>query len=491
MDYGLLVSTFTRQLDGRKLTQQRLLYECLRGAILDGRIAQGSQLIATRTLAAELGMARNSVIYAYESLAAEGFVVSTRHGTTVARVGLVRAGHGAGAVKRVAELSRRVRGLRRDGDRMHDLLPFVPGVPDLEAFPLAAWRRCVERAWRQLAPHHLGYGRIEGQPALRHAIAEYLKVSRGVRCEMDQVFITDGTQTSLDLCARMLADPGDTAWIENPGYGGARAAFQSAGLRLEPVAVDADGLAPRPEQWHDAPPRLIYITPSHQYPLGSILSLERRLRLIEDARAAGAWIVEDDYDSEFRRGGVPLSAVQGLSEDAPVIYLGTFSKTMFPALRLGFMVVPRYLAASIAGTLGEIARRGHVAEQIALADFIDSGQFARHLRRMRQRYGQRRDALEAALDRHLRGSVTVSASAGGMHLSARLELPLADTVVSRAAREQGLIVRPLSTYRLPGTPLAQYNGFVFGYAGVPPGAIDGLIARLAQVIDALRPQQGS
>jgi GntR family transcriptional regulator/MocR family aminotransferase len=257
------------------------------------------------------------------------------------------------------------------------------------------------------------------------------------------------------------------------------------------VAVDADGLAPRPEQWHDAPPRLIYITPSHQYPLGSILSLERRLGLMENARAAGAWIVEDDYDSEFRRGGVPLSAVQGLSEDAPVIYLGTFSKTMFPALRLGFMVVPRYLAASIAGTLGEIARRGHVAEQIALADFIDSGQFARHLRRMRQRYGQRRDALEAALDRHLRGSVTVSASAGGMHLSARLELPLADTAVSRAAREQGLIVRPLSPYRLPGTPLAQYNGFVFGYAGVPPGAIDGLIARLARVIDALRPPQGS
>ncbi|MDF3837071.1 PLP-dependent aminotransferase family protein [Cupriavidus basilensis] len=488
MDYGLLVSTYTRQLDGRKLTRQRLLYECLRSAILDGRIAQGSQLTATRTLAAELGMARNSVIYAYERLTAEGFVAPTRHGTTVARVGLARAGHSAGEPGRVAELSRRVGGLQRDRDGMHDLLPFVPGVPDLEGFPLAAWRRCVERAWRQMGPRHLGYGRIEGQPALRHAIAEYLKVSRGVRCEMDQVFITDGTQTSLDLCARMLADAGDTAWVENPGYGGARAAFQSAGLKLEPVPVDADGLAPRPGQWRDAPPRLIYITPSHQYPLGSILSLERRLKLIEDARAAGAWIIEDDYDSEFRRDGVPLSAVQGLSEDAPVIYLGTFSKTMFPALRLGFMVVPRCLATAVAGTLGELSRRGHVAEQVALADFIDSGQFARHLRRMRQRYSQRRDALQAALERHLRGSVTVSGSAGGMHLSARLALPLADTLVSRAAREQGLIVRPLSTYRLPGTPLEQYNGFVFGYAGVPASAIDGLIARLASVIASL--QQG-
>jgi len=495
MDYGLLLAAY-RASQPQRIPAQRLLYESLRAAILDGRIAQGTRLTASRVLATELGMARNSVLYAYERLASEGYVTSGRHGTTVARLGLrplAAAAHLAPSDDTVAGpgLSRRVSGLGRDDPRTYELLPFKPGVPALEAFPLAHWRRCVERAWRALSPHHLGYGRAGGQPALRHAIAEYLRVARGVRCEAEQVFVTDGTQSALDLCARMLADAGDTAWVENPGYSGARAAFQSASLRLEPIPVDADGIAPPPGHWQRVPPRLVYITPSHQYPLGSVLSLERRLALIGSARAAGAWIIEDDYDSEFRRDGMPVPAVQGLEPDSPVVYLGTFSKTMFPALRLGFMVVPRRLCEDMADTVGEIAPRGHVAEQLALAEFIDSGRFAAHLRRMRRLYAQRRDALQDALARHLGGRLTVSGSAGGMHLSARLELPLSDAAVSGAAAAHGMALRPLSRYLLPGTPQAQYNGFVFGYAATPAEAMDAAVRRLARVIDELARQPGA
>jgi len=251
MDYGLLLAAY-RASQPTRMPAQRLLYESLRAAILDGRIVQGTRLTASRALATELGMARNSVLYAYERLASEGYVTSGRHGTTVARLGL-RPPTAAGPAAHLAPsgdsaagpgLSRRVSGLGRDDSRTYELLPFKPGVPALEAFPLAHWRRCVERAWRALSPHHLGYGRAGGQPALRHAIAEYLRVARGVRCEAEQVFVTDGTQSALDLCARMLADAGDTAWVENPGYSGAR------GL---PVSQPAAGTDPGRRRRHRAP----------------------------------------------------------------------------------------------------------------------------------------------------------------------------------------------------------------------------------------------
>lgn len=341
---------------GTRTSQQQRLYACLRTAILSGQIEEGTRLAPSRTLAEELGIARNSVLYAYEQLAAEGFVLSRRQGTVVARVGLQQTP--TPAPEAAPELSRRVKDLERPRGGMDDLLPFLPGTPALDEFPLAQWRRCMERGWRRIGPGQMGYGPVEGNVALRQAVAEYLRVSRGVRCDATQVFITDGTQNSLDMCARTLADAGDTAWIENPGYYGARAALQAADMRLMPISVDVDGLAPREEDWRDTPPRLIYITPSHQYPLGAVMSLERRLSLIQHARAAGAWIIEDDYDSEFRHTGAPLSAVQGLTENAPVIYLGTFSKMLFPALRLGYMVVPPALVPALKKTAGALMLRG-------------------------------------------------------------------------------------------------------------------------------------
>ncbi len=485
MDYGALLAAFAREGPQGPATRQHRLYACLRWAILGGKIAEGARLPSTRTLADELGMARNSVLYAYEHLTAEGFLVGSRHGTLVAHLGLT---HGKATNAHAAvpaptpRLARRAIALQGEQDDANRPLPLWPGTPALDEFPLTAWRRCMERAWRQTDARQLNYAPVQGHLPLREAIAQYLRVSRGVRCAAEQVFITDGSQGGLELCARALADAGDTAWIENPGYPGARAAFQAADLRLVPIAVDSEGLAPRAEDWRATPPRLIYITPSHQYPLGAMMSLERRLALIRQAREIGAWLIEDDYDSEFRSDGVPLSAVQGLDAHAPVVYVGTFSKTLFPALRLGFTVVPTAMAPALLGAIAAAGMRGRLAEQAALADFIESGQFTLHLRRMRQLYARRREALQAALARHLQGVVTVSGGAGGMHLSVRLEAPVTDVAVSRAARAQGLGLRPLSPFCLPGTGGAHYNGFVLGYAGMPVEQADELVRRMGRVI---------
>ncbi|MEM5447111.1 PLP-dependent aminotransferase family protein [Paraburkholderia guartelaensis] len=484
MDYALMMTAYAKRAV-RKLTQQDLLYESLRRAILDGDIGRGTRLASSRALAEQLGIARNSVLYAYERLVEEGFVSATRHGSVVNAVS-------AGAVATPAQTTQREEPVPVLAHRVRELPPrragrdgskaLRPGVPALDAFPYAQWRTAVERALRELRAHDLGYGDSAGMPALRQAIAQYVRVSRGVRCQPDQVFVTDGTQSSLDLCARLFADEGERAWIENPGYLGARVAFTAAGLQLVPMSVDAAGMSTRPEDWRERPPRLVYLTPSHQYPLGCVLSLERRLALIEQARACGAWIVEDDYDSELRHDGPPLPSIQGLADDAPVIYLGTFSKTLFPALRIGFMIVPRRVAAQFAQAHHTLVRQGRVAEQLALAEFIESGRYARHLRRMRKLYEERRDGLVAAIDKHLAGVMTVSADAGGMHLSVRLDAPLADADVSEAARAHGLHLSPLSAYCVDAPDAARYNGFLLGYAETPPQVADALMQTLARIV---------
>jgi GntR family transcriptional regulator/MocR family aminotransferase len=482
MDLALLISSFSMHAGGAKhITQQEALYLSLRELLLDGRIAPGTRLVSTRVLAQELRIARNTAVYAYERLAEEGFVTATRNGTVTRRLALRRYdARGENRPSSVA-LAERVRGLENRRSEPDRMLPFIPGLPSLEEFPIAQWRRCVERAWRHIEPARLAYGPAAGVPELRRAVAAYINVSRGVRCAPDQVFITDGTQSSLELCARMLSDPGDVGWLENPCYNGARTAFRSTGLHIVPIEVDREGMAPLDTQWRLHPPKLIYTTPSHQYPLGSLMSIERREALIEKARACGAWIIEDDYDSEFRHSGAPLPAMQGLHDDAPVCYLGTFSKTMFPALRLGFMVVPSIWAERFASTLRELVHRGHPADQLAMADFIDSGLFARHLRRMRGLYAHRRGYLASALAAHLGTSLNVRASAGGMHLSAELTLPLQDTDIARIAADRGLHLQPLSRYAVAdGKP---YNGFVLGYSGLSESTIDEAARQLAKIVE--------
>ena len=330
MEFQLLFTAFQAQPAHARWPQQRQLHECLRQGIRSGTLASGARLPASRALAAELGVARNSVLYAYEQLASEGFIVATRRGSVVApltrRLAASAPRHDAPAQR--ASLSRRAQNM--------PLLPgsetaaaFAPGVPALGEFPVLRWRRMLDRAWASLTPAQLNYADPAGEPALREAIAGHLRVARGALVDAAQVFITDGTQSSLDLVARAFADAGDKVWVENPGYQGAVAAFRAAQLKTIGIVVDAEGMAPTASDWLRQRPRLIYTTPSHQYPVGSVLSLARRLALIDGARQAGALVVEDDYDSEFRHDGPPLACMQGLAVDAPVVYLGTFSKTLF------------------------------------------------------------------------------------------------------------------------------------------------------------------
>lgn len=483
MDYALLVDTFSQQRDVAGWPRQRVLHESLRDAIRSGRLAEGTRLLATRALALELGVARNTVLYAYDQLATEGFIRPDRRGTVVAAV-RPRASLQAPVAQGGAGLSRRASLLGTMAPPSDVTGGFAPGVPALDEFPVQVWRRLLDRAWRALPVAGLNYGDPAGEPVLRAVLADHLRAARGADCEADQVFITGGTQASLDLCARVLADAGDRAWIENPGYGGALAALRGAQLKIVGIGTDGEGIDPRASDWRRARPRLIYTTPSHQYPTGSVLSLERRLALIAQARRCGAFIIEDDYDSEFRHDGPPLPAMQGLAPDAPVIYLGTFSKTMFPALRIGFMVVPRALVAPLGALLARSAPRGRTAEQLALAEFIRGGQFALHLRRMRRLYRQRRDALVASLELHLGHAGTVHGASAGMHLAFRFNDPaLDDKLLSAQAARQGIVAPALSVHAT-GARANGWNGFMLGYAQVDAAAIGPLVRKLARIVKA-------
>lgn len=483
---------------GARVPAQHRLYEALRQAILQGALLPGAVLPSSRELARELGMARNGVLHAYEQLSAEGYVHTSRQGTVVAAlrhlspkgqmgqradgIGLV-ASKGDGLASALPALSQRVAHCHRVREPEDELRPFMPGMPALDAFPVRTWLRLQERAARQGSAQDLGYRHACGEPELRQAIATYLRAARGVRCRADQVIVTDGTQDSLSLCAHLLADVGDRAWVEHPGYGGARTAFKQAGLTLVPVTVDADGIAPPDALWHTHPPRLVYTTPSHQYPLGSVLSLPRRLALIAHARQHGAWILEDDYDSEFRHDGPPLAAMQGLVDDAPVVYLGTFSKSMFPGLRLGFIVMPEAVAARAQGVVGELARRGHASTQRALAAFIDEGHFTHHLRQMRKLYAARQAALREALARHWPWPGTVVGGQCGMHVTLSLPTEVDDAAVAEAAFKVGLSPRPLSAYSSGG--IAGFNGLVLGYANTPEQAMASHVRSLAKAAAAV------
>lgn len=487
LDSHLLAALAVPDLTG--LPRQEVLYQSLKAAILDGRLPGGLRLPASRQLAADLAMARNGVIHAYQQLLAEGFLNADRGGTRVAQLPGLKpqaatpseaAVHGArpGLSRRASDLAARV----VTGNAW---MPFSPGVPDLAAFPWAAWSRALQRAWSGVTTRQLAYAEPGGEPALRQAVANYLAARRGVVCTPAQVFIVAGGQMALDACARLLADPGDVVWLENPCYPAARNTMLAAGLKAVPVAVDESGMAPPPSLWETQPPRLIYLTPSHQYPLGSVLSLSRRLDFLHKTASTASWLIEDDYDCEFqhaRHGRRPLPAMQGLQPTAAVVYVGTFSKLLYPGLRIAYMVVPPWAVGSIGEGIAALYRGGLAVEQQALATLLENGTLTRHERRMAPIYRGRQQVLRDALIESFGPSATITGGDAGLHLTLHLADGPLDVAIADAAATLGVVARPLSQYATQAAGQPQLNGLVLGYGMVDAGQIPALVKRLAEAV---------
>ncbi|MBK7905267.1 MAG: PLP-dependent aminotransferase family protein [Gemmatimonadetes bacterium] len=436
------------------------LYQRLREHILSGSLAAGTAIPSARTMAADLRLSRNTVETAVGLLVADGFV-SRRvgSGTIVADVHALaslapRSRRGpvppmarAPETSASAETPLSTRGVRLADAGMAEREADHRGLPttvDVTRFPIAEWNRLLARAARECGVRALQTGDPQGERALRRAIADHVRLARGVRCTADQVLIVNSTQHALDLTSRLLLDRGDRVLVEEPGYPSARAVFEAGGAVLSGVPVDRHGA--RTDRLDEFPSaRLLYLTPSHQFPLGVTLTVRRRLAALAWARAHEAWIVEDDYDSEFRYDGRPIAALQGLDRNGRVLYVGTFNKVLFPGLRLAYLIVPEVLASAFtsARRLTDGGAPPHV--QAALAAFIRSGQFAAHLRAMRLTYRARRDTLVRRLSA-LGNAVRLGASDTGLHLVAHLADGVDDLRLAAAGAGHGLGIAPLSTY---------------------------------------------
>lgn len=474
----------------------RQLYGGLREAILAGTLPAGSRLPSVRALVRELEVSRNTVEGALAQLSAEGYLEArVGSGTYVSgalpdnalRIGSTRGrvlpgGDGPGGREGLSRRGAKLAGIAVSAlgrRRASAPRPFRPAVPAVDEFPLKVWRRLEGEFWRRPPRSALGYGEPAGYRPLRMAIAEHLRAYRAVRCSWEQVIVVSGSQQALDLCARLLLDEGDEAWIEEPCYLGARAALSANGAHLVPVPVDDEGIDVACGEALSPHARLACVTPSHQYPTGATMSLSRRLALLGWAARSGAWVLEDDYDGEFRYSGRPLSSLQGLDDEGRVIYVGTFSKVLSPALRIGYAVVPPGLADAFEDARALADRHPPVPEQAILAEFVAEGHFARHLRRMRRLYAERQQALVDAAEGVLDGLLEVRPSGAGLHLVGRLPDGANDAEVSGCLAAGGVEAPSLSAHRLSasGTP-----GLILGYAAFDEAAIRDGVERLAETL---------
>jgi GntR family transcriptional regulator/MocR family aminotransferase len=468
------------------------LYKGIKGLILAGGLRPGARLPASRILARELSVSRNTVLAAYDQLLAEGFTEARPGAGTRVSSDLPDL---SGDLRAAAPVSEDAAAPPPLPARMLDLMsrrtpgpgqhrPFLPGLPDVAAFPFDEWGRAVGRFWRRPPAALLEDRDSRGHLPLRRAISDYLVSVRGAKCTADQVIVTSGAQQAIDLCARVLLEPGAPVVMENPGYRGFVSAFASAGARVVQVPVDDEGLDVARARTVQPSPRLLAVTPSHQFPLGKTMSLARRLDLLAWARDAGFWVLEDDYDSEYRYRGRPLAALQGLDGGERVIYAGTFSKVMFPALRLGYLVVPEPLVDAFARLRGVVDDFPALGMQPVLADFMESGRFGAHVRRMRQVYGERQAVLRDELTQRFTGLFEVPDDDAGMHLTVTLASDrrarlLVDGVITREADQLGITARALSGYF--GGP-EKRQGLVLGYTAYPADDLRRCAALLEQAV---------
>jgi GntR family transcriptional regulator/MocR family aminotransferase len=467
----LLLTEIARLNQHDRLPLHRQLYEALRRAMLDGKLSAGDRLPSSRELTLDLGMSRNTVVAALNQLAVEGYLVSHVGSGTFVNDGVpkVATRRPSAQQNQAAKLSRRGQALSTTFCAQQlEIQPFTPGIADFSAFPVSLWQRLQNKHWRMTYPDMLDYNDSGGYAPLRRTVANYLRVSRSVPLEVEQVIVTSGTQQSMELCAQLLADHDDTVWLEDPAYWGAVKAFMATGLKLHPVAVDQHGIAPQVKDEASAP-RLIYVTPSHQYPTGAVMSLARRHQILLIARQHKAWVLEDDYDSEFRFSGPPISSLAGLDTDERVLYMGSFSKVLYPGLKLGYLVVPKSLVAAFKQAHYDLNRPGQMPLQAALAEFIEMGHFASALRRARQGYAERRRCLLAALQPCLGKQAQITGAEQGLHLCLRLPDSTDDKALAHRIGALGLTVRPLSAYCLARRDA---KGLVIGYGYAPLAEIE-------------------
>ncbi|WP_434724806.1 PLP-dependent aminotransferase family protein [Mesorhizobium sp. RIZ17] len=459
----------------------RQLYHGLVAIIRGRALPPGSELPSTRALAAELGLGRNTIVAAYDQLVTEGYLAN-RQGARPVIVDLPEGPRETPAQEPPEPLRPpSLRGQLLLSQPYHHGRPghvaFHPGMPDAGSFPFGVWGRLVARRASHGGETLFGTYDVTGHPALKDAIAGYLYSARGVRCRPEQIVITTGAQAAFDLLARLLLDPDDTVWMEEPGYYGAKAAFTVAGARILPIPVDQE------RGWYLEPPdplpRLIYVTPACQHPLGITMRMEERLRLLDIAETANAWVIEDDFDGEYRFQGRPVPAIQSMDRSGRVIYVGTFAKLLFPALRIGFMVLPPELAGRIVNALSTTGQFAPLLLQAALADFITEGHMSRHLKRMRRIYAQRRQLFRDIVTERLRDEITLSPAEAGIQVVGYLKAGIDDIKVSQAAAKRAINVSPLSKY-FQNTAATQ--GLVLGYAACDAAQMRDGVERLAAAI---------
>jgi GntR family transcriptional regulator/MocR family aminotransferase len=479
------------------------IYRALRSQILDGRLRRGGRLASTRQLAQHLDVSRFTVVAALERLVAEGYL-STKagSGTFVTQAvpeeflrpprGGARQPRGPDVEPALSSRGARLTGLHVTGPRPEEPRAFQPRRAPLDIFPIRTWSTIVRRLWKRGRYRQLEYGEPAGHWPLRQAVAAHIGVTRAVRCDPRQVVVTSGSQQAFDLLFRVLLDPGDQAWIEEPGYLDVRAALLAAGANLVPVPMDRHGLMVAEGIRKARLAKVAVVSPSHAYPAGVTLSATRRVELLTWARSTGAWIVEDDYDAYFRFTGRPISALQAVDLEAGgnhVIYVGSFSKTVFPSLRLGFCIVPEAILDAVINARAIADRHSPIIDQAALAEFIEAGHYERHLRRLRVTSQERYEAMQRSFKKVCGKHLTLGPTSAGTHVLGWLDRAGAGTDpglavrVAAMAANENLIVFPLSRYCLS---VPERDALVLGFGGLSPRRIAASAATLARVIDRAR-----
>jgi GntR family transcriptional regulator/MocR family aminotransferase len=472
-------------------TIHRQLYEQLKKGIYEGMLLPGDRMPSSREMSAELKISRNSVLQVFEQLMMEGFFETlTGSGTFISKnIGHFskpkRSPPGVNPAK-IPDL-KTVRDFGLNGafkgseSITEPILPFQQSVPMISEFPFATWARISAEVHKKMHTLHLGYDDAQGYFPLRKAISDHLRISRSIKCDPDQVLIVNGTRQALHLAAEILLNKGDQCWMEDPGYPGALSAIQRFGGEICPVPIAKNGIDLDFAMHHYPNAKLAYVTPSHQFPMGNTMALSERIKLLNWARDNNMWIIEDDYDSEFRYSSRPIPALQSMDDNENVIYSGTFSKVLLPALRLGYMVLPtKIIARQFAAGKSVIDGQNNIITQAIVSEFIRQGYFSRHIRKMRLLYKKNQDDLVALIKLHLNDWLTPVPVEAGMHLIAWLSVAIDAELIAKEASKEGLIIHPVSQFCIQSD---YANGLILGFSGFSFNEMEAGIIALKKMLD--------